>query len=284
MKSNLIFCVLLFLSTTLLSQSSSIGIFLGGSLYKGDVSASDLSVEELNFAAGAKFKQQISNKFSANMNLLFGSITGDDRNYADRADWNKIDFQSNLTEISATLEWHPFDKRNAGIAFVEDGLYDNEKNEVKQVDDYFVTKLTNGQIKVYDSRGNYKIFDEEGNLLDQKFNGQFSPYLFFGVGLTTINADINGLPSNAPEITRGKNKGTYFALPVGLGLLFDTNAEFSVSLELGARLPTTDYLDGLSESRSDNHNDAYVFGGVTVYYKLGKSIMRNAALTAFKKY
>ena len=119
--------------------------------------------------------------------------------------------------------------------------------------------------------------------MDQKFNGQFSPYLFLGIGITTINADINGLPSNAPEITRGKNKGTYFALPVGVGLLFDTNAEFSVSLELGARVPTTDYLDGLSESRSDDHNDAYVFGGVTIFYKLGKSLMKNAALTAFKK-
>ena len=108
-----------------------------------------------------------------------------------------------------------------------------------------------------------------------KKNWKVQPFVFAGAGLAFGEADIDfnnedGNPISdeliMDDIENGKN--TSIALPVGVGAKFKLTKKLSIGLEMGIRLLTNDYLDGVSKSGNSGANDFYGIGGVTIGYKL----------------
>jgi len=82
------------------------GIFLGGSYYLGDlnpVKHFDLTKP----AFGVLFRYNLSNRFSARGNLLYGNVMGDDARSDSYAQQQRnLSFKSNILEFSAMMEFN----------------------------------------------------------------------------------------------------------------------------------------------------------------------------------
>lgn len=67
--------------------------------------------------------------------------------------------------------------------------------------------------------------------------------------------------------------------PVGLGIKYSIDANWSLGLELGRRFTTTDYIDGYTSKFSD-HKDTYYIGTFNAIYKIrtdrrGRPLLRS---------
>lgn len=108
-----------------------------------------------------------------------------------------------------------------------------------------------------------------------KKNWKVQPFVFAGAGLAFGGADIDfnnvdGNPTSDELITDDmeNSKNVTFALPVGFGAKLKLTEKISVGLEVGLRLLTNDYLDGVSKAGNSGANDFYGIGGLTIGYKL----------------
>ncbi|MFN7117642.1 MAG: DUF6089 family protein [Saprospiraceae bacterium] len=102
----------------------------------------------------------------------------------------------------------------------------------------------------------------------------FSPYLLGGVGFCLANAqpmfpDLGAPGSQNPiqQDLQRNNALFHLVVPLGLGVRYDVNPEWMVSLEAGSRFPFTDYLDGISKAANPDAGDWYWFYGVNVMYR-----------------
>lgn len=86
-----------------------VGMFLGWSVYQGDIVGKTIDLKESNTAIGitGRYNYYYTLKFRAN--LLFGRLSGDDANYEGRGDRN-ASFTTSLVEFSGLAEWEPFGK------------------------------------------------------------------------------------------------------------------------------------------------------------------------------
>lgn len=97
------------------------------------------------------------------------------------------------------------------------------------------------------------------------------PYLFGGIGAVFTNPtnNLSVLVPSAPENAPGYYPASHFSFPVGGGINIDLSRQLTLGLEASSHFPLTDYLDGISESANPDKNDWFVFGGLTLGYKLG---------------
>lgn len=102
--------LLLFSSFTILkAQNTSVGFFGGGMNYKGDLSPQNtISVKGLNGAVGLRVKQRLDSQWALNIQGVAGKITGDDRDFEYRQQYQQLDVTTILIEVVTTVEWHPF--------------------------------------------------------------------------------------------------------------------------------------------------------------------------------
>lgn len=223
-KKYTILIALLACSWALYAQETTFGLFLGGTNYKGDLSAKDaITFDGVNGAIGVQLKHQINTTLYVSGNLTVGKISGNDNKFSDRQEWTApLNFSSILTELTANFEWHFIDK---------------------PVDD--------------------------NNLNKRAYSHKLSPYVFGGIGFVHVNASVRGLPSDASEVMQGKDTGVYWSIPIGAGLTYHLNNQWSIDFEAGFRVPTTDLLDGVSTSRNPFVHDLYVIGGMSVNYRIG---------------
>lgn len=88
-----------------------VGMFLGQSLYQGDIANSDADLKQANTAFGltARYNYLYTLKFRGN--LFFGNLSGSDL-AADNPGRAKrgITFQTSVIELSGMAEWEPFGK------------------------------------------------------------------------------------------------------------------------------------------------------------------------------
>lgn len=91
---------------------------------------------------------------------------------------------------------------------------------------------------------------DEANIFQKSTNF----YIVAGIGGLIINPTTEGLPVNAPE--RAEDYSTFsLAIPIGLGIKFNTSETLSIGIEGTMRAPVSDYLDGISESANPDKND-----------------------------
>ncbi len=212
--------LLVFSLIELSGQNSSLGFFFGGTIYDGDLSPKEtVSLAGLNRAFGINFEHTFNNRFSVRGNLFSGKITGNDRKFDERQNWQQLNFTSFLTEASATAQWY--------------------------------------------------IIPNKSMIMGKK--NRLSPYVYGGVGIVNVSATVNGLERDAPEVINDLDRGTYLSIPVGLGTKYHFDENTALDFQLGIRVPTTDYLDGISESRNPESDDFYFLGGVALQINLTPS-------------
>ena len=102
-----------------------------------------------------------------------------------------------------------------------------------------------------------------------------SPYFFLGTGLAFTNPqpvfpnriDVGGFGPIEQDMRAGYSN-VHLVIPMGGGIKITLDREWTLALELGARTPFTDYLDGISISANPDKNDWYWSGGVIMIYRL----------------
>lgn len=111
---------------------------------------------------------------------------------------------------------------------------------------------------------------------------KFSPYLFAGAGLASLNIQRNDSRFNAayfetePAVIQGLREDslhrlprTIFVLPVGVGLRYRLSEKLSLHSEAAYRIMSTDYLDGYSQSVNPALKDHYFKYSVGGSFSLG---------------
>ena len=99
---------------------------------------------------------------------------------------------------------------------------------------------------------------------------QINLYLYAGIGGVFFNPKVNDAMKNAPAYTPGYSK-TAIVLPVGIGLKYVINQNWSIGGEFGVRFTTTDYLDAYSHPVFSEANDLYYFGFINGIYRIRTS-------------
>lgn len=121
------------------------------------------------------------------------------------------------------------------------------------------------------------VFDFTDQSLDN--TGRFSPYLFGGLGLSFLNIhrdwswlDSAAFDSKSPVIT-GLAIDTLHKLPkllpvipIGVGVRYTIDQQWSVHAEMSYRYCFSDYLDGFSKSADPRANDSYYSLSVGLSY------------------
>ena len=99
------------------------------------------------------------------------------------------------------------------------------------------------------------------------------PYAFAGIGAAFTNPTNNLAEKDkaAVELEPGYYPASHFSFPIGGGINFDVNEKFTLGVEASSHFPLTDYLDGISESANPNKKDWFIFGGITLGYKIGRT-------------
>jgi hypothetical protein len=106
MRSFLTVLLLAFGTLNTSAQDWEGGLFLGASNYRGDM-APYMVPGETHPAIGVFVKRNLSEFFSFNVSAKQGKISGDDANY-DHLESRGLSFESNITEVSAVVEFNFF--------------------------------------------------------------------------------------------------------------------------------------------------------------------------------
>lgn len=111
LKIAIIVLALFYWEATLSQSKWQSALFIGGANYQGDlVESLGPYPEETGFAIGLINRYSINSNFIWRANLLFGRISGDDKNgsaESGRRERN-FNFKSTVAEFSMALEWEPF--------------------------------------------------------------------------------------------------------------------------------------------------------------------------------
>ncbi|NNF01428.1 MAG: hypothetical protein HKN22_01970 [Bacteroidia bacterium] len=254
-----------FLLSDVRAQSSEMGLMLGFSSYKGDITESMFDSRFFHPAVGIMYRRSFTNHWAGKISLNLGRISGDDSRIDD--DFKKIrnlHFRSSLLELSGQLEFNFFPYQTAnnktyGTPFVFIGL------------------------SVFRFQPKAELADEWYKLQPQSTEGQG----------TSAYPDRD--PYNLTQVS----------VPFGGGVKFRLAKRVGMTIDGGARRTWTDYLDDISTTYVDkdvllaekgiisallsdrsttltsdanvnrqrgnaSDNDWYFFGGVTVSFTLSK--------------
>ncbi len=219
------------------------GLFLGYAEHGGDVHSwgrhGAMITQNASLAYGINLKYNVNQNIGIRLNGFASSISGED--------------------INLDLPGH--DKRNYS--------FDSPIYELSLVGEYDI--LGHKRWRERDTESEIK--NAVATSTNKTFKRIISPYVFGGFGLSFTDPDVqwngdNNKPSVQADIENTTK--TNFQIPLGIGVKFDISEKVYLSLEGSARIPLTDYLDGISESADPEDNDAYQFFGLNLGVRLGK--------------
>lgn len=210
------------------------GIAAGLTTYNGETN--NIVLGQAWYGANAAFsllmRKNISNNFAARMQLTYGNIKGDDRNY-DTPAWRQVrglSFTAPIYEMAAIAELYPF------------GIYEMKGKSLgkfrKAVSPYVALGI-GGAL----SHPNV-IWNLEGG-----GNEFLDPAL----------ADIDRKHRNKLNTT----------LPLGAGLRFRVAERWDIGAEAMARPMLSDYLDGISVAGDPGRNDWFMSLQLFAHYSFG---------------
>lgn len=218
------------------SQRIEVSGYVGYSSYQGDVNQSPIfSLQAAHAAFGLKLAYMLNQNMSVGYSIVNGSISGDDQNFPARRDWTpNLSFNSIFSEHTMQFTYYPFN-RSKGI-------------------------LSAFKVKE-------KIYRTGCPSVKIKYKKKFSPFAFVGAGVGFFSPNVSGLPLDAGELQPGRYRNSHLIFPFGGGARIELTHRLGVSAELGMRYTSTDYLDGISDSRNPNFKDWFVTGGFRLAYK-----------------
>lgn len=246
-------------------QSSEVGIMLGISSYKGDISNSLFNTKFFHPAVGAHYRRSMNNHWSYRLGIVYGSISGDDARTNDAFQlYRNLSFKSTVLEAHWIFEFNFFEYQTANPTT-------------------FYSPYIFAGIAAY-------RFNPKAPLGDDWI--ELQPLGTEGQGTTAY-----------PD--RSKYGRVQISLPFGGGFKFKISRRFGVAIEAGARRTFTDHLDDISttyakkdvllsnygptsvilsdrtvDQVNDNNNDRqrgdaahkdwYMFAGVSLNFTLSK--------------
>jgi len=106
---------------------------------------------------------------------------------------------------------------------------------------------------------------------DGSFRKYFMPYALVGgaISLTDPDVDWSASPRPTNAIDEENTKKMNLQLPYGAGVKYYFSEKFNVGIEARSIVPTSDYLDGISESANPDNNDSYFFLGLSLGMRFG---------------
>jgi hypothetical protein len=193
--------------------------------------------------AGARFK--LNRSMATKLNLSAGFLTGNDIDSKNESTRN-YSFKSTIFESSLQYEYYLIsdDRRlSSGAVYNKNGMINN----IADINLYLFT----GVGLVY---SHSTVFDSTGTAFTRDFYSKFEGDSYPKMGLT---------------------------FPLGIGLKYVWDNNWSFGLEFGRRFTTADYLDGYSSIYS-THTDVYDFLTFNAIYKIvtdrrGRPIFGRAA-------
>jgi len=235
MKNFLPLLFLLFLSLGVFGQTPfqwDFGGALGITSYQGDLDALKVNAgfREINYAASAYLRRNLSNHFAMRANLLAGKLAGDDSNFAE-PEWRVrrgISFESPLIEFAMLGEIYPL------------GMYPRKSMKIRR------------------AIAPYAIVGFGAAYSNPKVNWNNAD----------TNGEVN--PIFAQQDKDAKLNKVNVVLPIGMGFRFVLKDHSTFSIEGALRPTFSDYLDGISLAGNPNENDWYFTAQIGFNYPFGK--------------
>jgi hypothetical protein len=246
------------------AQYNEFGFMIGGSTYKGELSAHTFNTDFAHFAFGGFYRHNWDRRWSWKLELNFGKISGNDAFATTPFERDRnLSFESSIVELSPQVEFNffPYETGHPDFPFTP----------------YLFTGISVFKFNPMGYLGNELIELQPLGTEGQGYNG------------------------------KKKYNRVAIAIPIGGGFKFNIG-RFGIGLEVGARRSYSDYIDDVSttypdpaqllaangatavimSNRSFSANDTafaqplfnfkqrgnsedkdwYVFGGVTLYFRL----------------
>ncbi|MCK4630042.1 MAG: hypothetical protein KAT40_01290 [Bacteroidales bacterium] len=108
-----------------------------------------------------------------------------------------------------------------------------------------------------------------------QFNPSISSYVFLGLGGAFFKITKK---ENLQDVNLDYTPAA-LVVPLGIGLKYGLNTNWSIGFELGGRFTTSDYIDGYTSEYSES-KDVYFFGVINMVYKIETG---SNGLPVFKK-
>lgn len=200
------------------------GIGVGASNYLGDLGGAttgdgsrfgDFQFVVSRPSVKASYKYRVLERVAFKGNLAYGRIYGSDEYAGNPSRENRnLNFRSDVIELSVQGEYY-FIKEKVGPVYRLPGLRG-------QALESFSGYLFGGIGAFY--------FDPQGQNADNEW-----------VKLAPLNTEGQGLPGGPEDYSQ-----VSIAFPIGFGFKYAIDRQWSIGLEYGLRMTTTDYLDDVS--------------------------------------
>ncbi len=119
-KPLLIICCFFFVAMRSTAQYNEVGILLGASNYKGELSPHLFNTDFLHFAAGGFYRHNWNRHWSYHFELNYGRISGDDALATTGFERNRnLSFYTDILELSPLIEFNffPYETGNSEFPF-----------------------------------------------------------------------------------------------------------------------------------------------------------------------
>ena len=190
---------------------------LGGQIGPGKHFIQDFDIQSTRFMFQLGYKYIIHPYFSVRGEITMGMLSGDDKHSANDIRRNRnLNFKTFLFELAVMGEFYPLKERVSHLYRVS-GVKGKKKSVI--VNPYIFGGIA------------FIGFNPKGEL-----NGQW--YALQPLG--TEGQELNGRPNKYSRVN--------VAFPLGIGVKFGIDNNWSVGIELSGRYTLTDYLDDVSGS------------------------------------
>lgn len=102
------------------------------------------------------------------------------------------------------------------------------------------------------------------------------PYIYGGAGMVFGNPKVDFNESKQSEAMKSRIASdkaqiekSSVVFPLGFGLKYNINDNYTIKAEAALRVGANDYIDGVTNSASTEFNDYYGIGGIAISYKFG---------------
>jgi hypothetical protein len=142
----------------------------------------------------------------------------------------------------------------------------NEERGLESSTSAFETSVIGEYYFIKNKKENSYLYSKGKGTKFRKAIESIDLYAFTGIGGLAFSVKGNDL-----LVAEGMTDGGFTAVvPVGIGVNFATNPDYSLGVELGGRYSFSDYLDGYSPQYSKS-NDVYYFLSFTFTWKIPTS-------------
>ena len=207
------FLIYFIIPTLNFSQTNEFGVFIGGSLFHGDIGYQNAELSILNSkkSLGVEYKRNFNYHFGVKISIINGEVYANNKESGNIfREQQNLNFKSKITEIGVLFEmnFRPYISRE------ED--YNHTPFVFTGVTNFYFNPLSNYDGKWYNLRP-----------------------------LTTEGQGLDAYPARELYKLNG------FAIPIGVGYKLNLYNAFTISFNLGWRITFTDYIDDVSTTYID---------------------------------